>query len=234
MSNPRIQLRHDTAENWSTVNPVLLDGEVGIEKTSKLRELYTKVGTPIITSGILSNISSTNYIQINIPSVYDVCIKYKSSSNTSQQSLLSWGESGENTPIYTESNGDLYFYSNNPEVSLNLQTNISTNTNYFIRVKKDNNSTVFRVKVSTDDETIDEALADSSGWVETVYSNYDYFADRVYNIGYTPHNNWIWSGTVDLSNSQINDKKLYQYIYGYTGLKIGDGETAWNDLPYII
>lgn len=31
MANPKIQLRHDTAANWTSVNPILLEGEVGIE-----------------------------------------------------------------------------------------------------------------------------------------------------------------------------------------------------------
>lgn len=31
MTNPKIQLRHDTASNWSSVNPTLLEGEIGIE-----------------------------------------------------------------------------------------------------------------------------------------------------------------------------------------------------------
>lgn len=38
MSNPKIQLRHDTAANWASVNPVLLEGEVAIETdTGKLK-----------------------------------------------------------------------------------------------------------------------------------------------------------------------------------------------------
>lgn len=38
MSNPKIQLRHDTSSNWSSVNPILLVGEVGIETdTNKIK-----------------------------------------------------------------------------------------------------------------------------------------------------------------------------------------------------
>lgn len=38
MSNPKIQLRHDTSSNWSSVNPILLEGEVGIETdTNKIK-----------------------------------------------------------------------------------------------------------------------------------------------------------------------------------------------------
>lgn len=33
--NPKIQLRHDTAANWTSVNPVLLEGEVGIETDTR-------------------------------------------------------------------------------------------------------------------------------------------------------------------------------------------------------
>lgn len=40
MANPKIQLRHDTAANWASVNPVLLEGEVGLE-TDTLKQ---KVG----------------------------------------------------------------------------------------------------------------------------------------------------------------------------------------------
>lgn len=29
--NIRIQLRNDTAENWTTQNPILLKGEMGVE-----------------------------------------------------------------------------------------------------------------------------------------------------------------------------------------------------------
>ena len=35
----RIQLRHDTAQNWTNANPILLSGEVGIETdTNKIKE----------------------------------------------------------------------------------------------------------------------------------------------------------------------------------------------------
>lgn len=35
MANPKIQLRHDTSANWTSVNPTLLEGEVGIETDTK-------------------------------------------------------------------------------------------------------------------------------------------------------------------------------------------------------
>ena len=35
----RIQLRHDTAANWTSVNPVLLDGEVGIETDTRKQKI---------------------------------------------------------------------------------------------------------------------------------------------------------------------------------------------------
>ena len=37
--NIRIQLRNDTAENWTTKNPLLLKGEMGVEiDTKKIKE----------------------------------------------------------------------------------------------------------------------------------------------------------------------------------------------------
>jgi len=36
----RIQLRRDTADNWTTENPILLEGEMGYETDSRI----TKIG----------------------------------------------------------------------------------------------------------------------------------------------------------------------------------------------
>ncbi len=50
----RIQLRHDTAANWTSVNPVLLEGEVGIE-TDTLKQ---KVGDGVTAWNSLSYMGS--------------------------------------------------------------------------------------------------------------------------------------------------------------------------------
>lgn len=51
----RIQLRHDTAANWTSVNPVLLEGEVGIE-TDTLKQ---KVGDGVTAWNSLSYMESS-------------------------------------------------------------------------------------------------------------------------------------------------------------------------------
>lgn len=38
MTNPKIQVRHDTSTNWATANPILLEGEIGYEtNTGKVK-----------------------------------------------------------------------------------------------------------------------------------------------------------------------------------------------------
>ena len=41
----RIQLRNDSATNWSTANPVLLEGEIGIEIDSARNRIKIGDGT---------------------------------------------------------------------------------------------------------------------------------------------------------------------------------------------
>lgn len=74
MSTTRIQLRGDTAANWSSANPVLADREIGLEiDTKKFKigngslswnSLDYFVETPILSGG--TNINLTNDYEINL------------------------------------------------------------------------------------------------------------------------------------------------------------------------
>lgn len=55
----RIQLRRDTSEKWASVNPVLMEGEVGIETDTKLR----KVGDGINAWNSLDYLAAENIVQ---------------------------------------------------------------------------------------------------------------------------------------------------------------------------
>jgi hypothetical protein len=46
----RIQLRRDTATNWTNANPVLLAGEVGVDLTNKKIKLGDGTPTPVIVT----------------------------------------------------------------------------------------------------------------------------------------------------------------------------------------
>lgn len=55
----RIQLRRDTSEKWASVNPVLMEGEVGIETDTKLR----KVGDGVNAWNSLDYLAAENIVQ---------------------------------------------------------------------------------------------------------------------------------------------------------------------------
>lgn len=61
MSNPKIQLRHDTASNWSTVNPILLDGEVALVAEQQIVNIPTTAFTSASTDGWVA--TCNNYSQ---------------------------------------------------------------------------------------------------------------------------------------------------------------------------
>lgn len=56
---PKIQLRHDTATNWATANPVLLEGEAGYETDTnkmKIGDGTTNYNSlPYLASGLFDN-----------------------------------------------------------------------------------------------------------------------------------------------------------------------------------
>ena len=58
----KIQLRHDTAANWTSVNPVLLEGEVGIETDTKKQKIGDG-STP--WNGLQYNLGSTALQRLN-------------------------------------------------------------------------------------------------------------------------------------------------------------------------
>lgn len=72
----KIQLRHDTAANWTSVNPILLDGEVGIETDTRKQKfgdgvtawnsLPYDVGSTALQSITLSNVTTAlGYTPVN-------------------------------------------------------------------------------------------------------------------------------------------------------------------------
>jgi hypothetical protein len=99
----RIQLRRDTASNWSTNNPVLRPGEVGVETDT----LKFKIG-PAVTAPAIGTAwnSITAYANVTPTGL----------SNSLGDYILSADQGNAGGPAELDSNGDLIV----PEHSINL------------------------------------------------------------------------------------------------------------------
>ena len=65
----RIKTRRDTGANWTTTNPVLLDGEIGYDKTAK----KAKIGDGVATWTALPYLTTLDYNDLsNKPAATDL------------------------------------------------------------------------------------------------------------------------------------------------------------------
>lgn len=70
-TSTRIQLRRDTASNWTNVNPVLLEGEVGIEtdtgksKVGDGSTAWNSLGYDLASTALQSHQSLANYVDLS-------------------------------------------------------------------------------------------------------------------------------------------------------------------------
>lgn len=113
MANPKIQLRHDTAANWASVNPILLEGEVGLE-TDTLKQ---KVGDGTTAWSDLPY--SINYDSFDLP-----IQKYVAQTGTTwdENKLVYNPTSKVFTPTDTVTGGE---YANLHPTTFNIPSNIN-------------------------------------------------------------------------------------------------------------
>lgn len=249
MSNPKIQLRHDTVENWSTANPVLLDGEVGIEKGGAFRFNIdnTSTGTYTLTNNIITNCTPElekdigfTTLESNKQLSMEFRIKLPTTPNSEYQDVYRAGDySGSNDSFFVRfryDNGTYYIQegiiaNGNFEI---LECGIPSNgVNVWIDMKVearfDGSLTIYRY--------IGIRLAGEE--------NYNRLSDQninnVYSIGTTNKPMSFFGGLVGEANLEYctinyDNSNIWNGLTtgALTKLKIGDGETAWNDLPYII
>lgn len=62
----KIQLRRDTGANWNTFNPVLVEGEIGIETDTRRFKIGDGVTpwTGLVYGGLTANATNTEVIQV--------------------------------------------------------------------------------------------------------------------------------------------------------------------------
>lgn len=175
---------------------------------------YTLIGSPTDTNGVITNTSSSNYIQTltGLSSDYDVILKIKFNTTNQNIAIFSLSTANSNVCIYSDSSGKIAWWNGWSGESSNSDNDYQTTNNWvFVRLYYDNGTPMYAVKQSSEQETLTQALA--GNW-DTKYA-YMYGVDPnvKWNIGYTPFNQWNLEGaTVDLTNSSINGELFYEDV----------------------
>lgn len=243
MSNPKIQLRHDTPSNWSTVNPVLLDGEVGIQKDITQYNINMS-GNLVNSNGILTNFSTTNYATLSSNIVFTAPFEVKMTITTgtdvfAESTILCSNRDASGLRLgFTNQKFIMLLGTANQTWQNGNSTSewqggtVLANTKYFVKCNcvTDGNQYQYTLSYSLDDESYTIALTfTSSQLIDSTTPTY--YIGRYASQVYTFH------GTVDLNDCYIltNNTKIWEgTTLGSTKLKIGDGTAAWNSLPYFM
>ena len=263
MSNPRIQLRHDTATNWSTANPVLLDGEVGIEKGSSF-DANVVLEFPniaaISNNGImtmptkptgLTNDQINYAIHTNEPipigrtpnPLFDCKFRIKPTDNSKEFSTIfrQYITQHDDEGYTWDISFHIKFSSNELELSYNNWGASAAcqlpsdylNKYYTYRVYLNQLNAPPTVEIIDDNDTVVSSGGGNSQYIPNEPSS----LEGVYTVIGSSWDNWF-IGEMDLNNCNMTFLNgTWTWDGGtatpYTKLKIGDGETAWNNLPYI-
>lgn len=249
MSNPRIQLRHDTASNWSTANPVLLDGEIGIEKgvPTVIGFDDSSTGSYTLNGTVLTNPTpeleydmGITALEANKEVAIYLRLKLPTTATEEYQDLVRLGDySGTNDVFFTR----LTYRGG----SWGTQLGILAKGNFQIQEGSIPSNGV--------DTWIDLKFSFTYDGNNTIYTytgiklaseeNYNRLNDNninsVYSIGSTNKPTCFFYGfegeadmahcTIDYNNSNV----WTGMVEGTpTKLKVGDGVTAWNNLDYLI
>ena len=211
MSNPRIQLRHDTAENWSTANPILLNGEVGIEKgTGTASQLPVPTMTSESTDGWWAG-----------------CNGYDAQWSSDWYTVFSGGTWYYGNTFSNPNEVCLMFPETYTISGISIKQNSTDNSiaqNGYISITQNaepSTATWTQVKTFTMDTTLDSVTTIVLDTPTTCHGVKLSFTNQA-------------SSSYPTNGVAVQDIKFYSETKTATHLKIGDGETAWNDLPYII
>lgn len=236
-----IKLRHDTASNWTTVNPILAEGEIGIELNPQTYELNIElIGNIVNTSGVLSNFYYLdNYANITTenhssPSEVTFTTKVRLNSyNSSHDDIIS-NKSSVRPIGFTQGQLGMWNGSNWQFGSVVYPIN----TDIWVRVIQ--TRTTIKIYGLIDDSYTFETLPDISNWnFETEWYTGDYYDILL-------GTNWIgtseaapeyFNGSIDMNETYIyvDGAVAYKYskVKSNNKIKIGDGLTSWNDLGYL-
>lgn len=244
MQMPKIQLRHDTAANWASVNPVLLAGEVGIElsSTNFVDYNYEPYGNITNNQGVLSGFSYDVYAYITPkePTTYNtVTFTTKvnfSSYNPNHDDIISCTK---NVRPIGFSNGYLGIWNGSDWQYGNTQ--YQTNTDIWVRAIHTNG--IIYIYGLIDNGYTFHTLPDISNWtLETQWDtgeglSYHLLIGRCW-LGNSEATAEYFNGSIDLNETYVycDDTKVYEgrTLTNSSKVKIGDGTTVWNNLGYVI
>lgn len=206
MANPKIQLRHDTASNWTSVNPILLEGEVGLE-TDTLKQ---KVGDGTTAWSDLPYL--INYDSFDLP-----IQKYVAQTGTTwDETKLIYNSSIKVfTPTDSTENRTVY------PITFNIPSNISIHSyNDSWRIYIPNNT--FQSKTGTSFDSCSCQIFAESGQIAQLWYSAGAWRKGTFEAGQ------ICSSMNSSVNWEINHRTNYgpTYIYPYN-LRVDT-----NDLNY--
>lgn len=246
----RIQLRHDTAANWASVNPVLLEGEVGIE-TDTLKQKVGDGSTAWNSLAYAVNMSAKQDTLVsgtNIKTVNNTSLLGSGNIDTNEVKIVNQATSFSDLQTLFNQNKILIYY------SYNANQPVYNYLSYF-----DSNKFVF---TSVDNNIVYTITCDTSGWSPTTKNLADTSLSNLSSTGKTVidgqwTNNtatnivngsnitWTSGHNYDLSSYLPNDGHVYEVIFtaSWNGSTTGSNHelrastdiitSAWNSLGRI-
>lgn len=234
MANPKIQLRHDTAANWTSVNPVLLEGEVGVEITSQKDTnvaFNSRQSNPLVVgvNGVISNFlaqtsnigtDAGNYIYFNQYPSGDYTWEVTFSIDTfGQQQVIIHQESAFTAEI--KPTGILQGYNFTTATTTDFGQ-LEVNKKYTLKIVATNNGQDKTYYLNG--EQVGTITGDTNVDLTDTYPHLglsSYYHNGMYDNPL--------KGKIYLAETFFNDTPLFVYDKRF---KIGDGTTAWSDLDY--
>lgn len=184
----RIQLRHDTAANWTSVNPVLLEGEVGIETDTRKQ----KVGDGATAWNSLSYQNEIFIAEYNVTSWNDIVSAY----NSGKTIICKYPQEGISAEIF-----------NYPQYSLNCIMDVRKDTGNLVRIEFCFESCRIFVNSTEWSKLSDSILRGASqNDTEYIYPGSQYFGVLSTNDYTTVYN------LIDTTNGLIPDARISSNI----------------------
>ena len=217
----KIIQRHDTAANWTTANPVLAAGEIGVEygepkykfsNEATINNTVTIDANGNATFGSDNGYISFNSLSVTVSGIMEYTVAFTTGSDISTFQDIVRTQLG----TLNIQNNKLQHYTSSGYQNI---LSINTNTYYRIRVVTDYNTLN---RVIYNDVTKEQLYTYTAPTLETL---------TLLQIGSTNIRTNRFLGTIHLSEFSLLGDLIFTE-YTATKFKIGDGTTAWNSLAY--
>lgn len=193
----KIQLRHDTAANWTSVNPVLLEGEIGIETDTKKQKIGDG-STP--WNGLQYDLGSTAarvlYVEYGVTTYNEIYNAYSTGTQIScaYNHLVYTLDNYRNNKfafMAIDNSNSSQQYSNNSKIKIKCFT-VSNNDTYSQITISDIVSTIntSNTKIITTDNATTTPLTIQTNVLDCW-------------LGFSAHSGWLGSYGVDSTQSPV-------------------------------